>query len=103
MQAVEDSTIRNTIRDWHALHGEIFCPHTATAVHVLERLRGRAETGAWAVVATAHAAKFDSVVEPLIGAPVPVPAALAELLTRPSSAEPQRADYAALRERLAVP
>jgi threonine synthase len=103
VQAVEDSAIRNTIRNRHAHHGEVFCPHTATAVHVLECLRDRGETGAWAVVATAHAAKFDSIVEPLIAAPVPVPSALAELLARPSSAEPQRADYTALRERLAAP
>jgi threonine synthase len=36
------------------------------------------------IVATAHPAKFDEVVEPLISAPVPVPAALAELLALPS-------------------
>jgi threonine synthase len=36
-------------------------------------------------VSTAHAAKFESVVEPLIGETVPLPAALAEILHRPSS------------------
>jgi threonine synthase len=35
------------------------------------------------VVATAHPAKFEDVVEPLVGAPVPLPPALAELLARP--------------------
>jgi len=49
------------------------------------------------VAATAHPAKFDTVVEPLVGHPVPVPPALAELLTRPSRAEPLAADPDALR------
>jgi threonine synthase len=37
----------------------------------------------WVVVATAHPAKFEDVVEPLTGAPVPLPPALAELMARP--------------------
>jgi threonine synthase len=36
-------------------------------------------------LATAHAAKFREVVEPVIGAPVPLPQALAEALDRPRS------------------
>jgi hypothetical protein len=35
------------------------------------------------VVATAHPAKFEDVVEPLVGGPVAPPPALAELLDRP--------------------
>jgi threonine synthase len=35
------------------------------------------------IVATAHPAKFDEIVEPLIGARVPVPESLAEILARP--------------------
>jgi threonine synthase len=38
----------------------------------------------WVLVATAHPAKFNDIVEPLIGEPVPVPAALAALLDLPS-------------------
>ena len=38
----------------------------------------------WVIVATAHPAKFDEVVEPLISATVPVPPALVELLALPS-------------------
>ena len=34
-------------------------------------------------MATAHPAKFEDVVEPLVGAEVPMPPALAELMTRP--------------------
>jgi threonine synthase len=38
----------------------------------------------WVLVATAHPAKFDEIVEPLLGTRVPVPPALAELLELPS-------------------
>ena len=96
--AVDDVTIRATIASAHASGGELFCPHTATAVKVLQDLRAGGAKGDWAVVATAHPAKFEAVVEPLIGEAVPVPPALAALLQRPAHAEPLAADYAALRE-----
>jgi threonine synthase len=38
----------------------------------------------WVLVATAHPAKFNDIVEPLIGTAVPVPPALAALLALPS-------------------
>ena len=90
----------HTIREAPRRHGEVSCPHTATAVQVLEGLRAQGAAGDWAVAATAHPAKFESVVEPLIGHAVEPPPALAESLARPASAEPLQADYAALRERL---
>jgi len=102
-QAVSDATIRDTIAARYRDHGEVFCPHTATAVHVLEQLRASGSAAAnehWAVAATAHPAKFESVVEPLIGREVEVPPALAELLMRPAHAEPCAPEYAALREKL---
>ncbi len=101
--AVDDATIVDTIAARHRQFGEVFCPHTATAVQVLEQLRASGEAAAdehWAVAATAHPAKFESVVEPLIGREVPVPPALAELLKRPAHAEPCAPEYAALRNKL---
>jgi len=98
--SVDDAAIRATIAQRHAEHGEVFCPHTGTAVHVLQGLRNQGEGGDWAVAATAHPAKFESIVEPLVGGPVAVPPALADLLARPAHAEPMAAEYPALRERL---
>jgi len=95
--SVDDAAIRATIRERHKRYGEIFCPHTATAIHLLERLRGQGAEGDWSVVATAHPAKFDSIVEPLIGATVSVPPSLAALLARPAHADPLANEYAALR------
>ena len=95
--SVDDAAIRATIRERHKRYGEIFCPHTATAIHLLERLRAQGTEGDWSVVATAHPAKFDSIVEPLIGATVSVPPSLAALLARPAHADPLANEYAALR------
>lgn len=96
-ESVDDRTIEATISASHAHLGETICPHTATAVQVLQRLRARGETGDWCVVATAHPAKFPEVVEPLVGAPVPLPPALAAMLERPSRAEALAADEPALK------
>ncbi len=93
---VDDETIRSTIKRTLEHHNEIICPHTACGVEVLRRVRARGRKGTWIVAATAHPAKFDSIVEPLIGRAVPVPPALAELLSRPSRAEPLAANMTAL-------
>jgi threonine synthase len=91
-QSVSDEEIRGTIRTRFERYGETFCPHTATALHVLGRLRARGEEGEWAIVATAHPAKFEGVVEPLTRKAIDVPSSLAELLRRKSSAIPLAAD-----------
>lgn len=98
--AVDDGTIRDTIRAAPQRHGTVPCPHTATGLHLLERLREAGDSRSWAVVATAHPSKFESIVEPLVGHAVEPPPALAESLARPAFAEPLPADYATLRGRL---
>ena len=78
--AVSDAEIKNRITKVQSETGWVVCPHTATAFEVLERenLPGSI------CVATAHAAKFPEIVEPLIGASVPVPEALQTILDRPT-------------------
>jgi threonine synthase len=98
--AVDDATIRATISAAPERHGIVPCPHTACGLHVLETLRGQGDTRAWTVVATAHPAKFDGIVEPLVGHAVVLPPALAACLARPAHGEALAADDAALRERL---
>lgn len=94
--SVTDEAIGATIAAHARAHGEVFCPHTATAVQLLDRQRASGDRTPWTVVATAHPAKFDSVVEPLVGHAVDVPQALADMLSRPATAEPIPADTAAL-------
>jgi threonine synthase len=102
-EAVDDDEIRDEIRASRSRYGAPICPHTATAIRVLARRRERGDTRDYAVVATAHPAKFETVVEPLIGAKVDVPPALKVLLDRPARTEPLQPDYAALRVRLLTP
>ncbi len=98
--AVDDTTIRATIAAAPERHGIVPCPHTACGLHVLETLRAAGDTRPWTVVATAHPAKFDTIVEPLVGHAVELPPALAACLARPAHGETLAADDAALRERL---
>ncbi len=100
--AVDDATIRATIAAAPERHGIVPCPHTACGLHVLETLRAQGDTRPWTVVATAHPAKFDSIVEPLVGHAVAVPPALATCLARPAHGVALAADDAALCERLLI-
>jgi threonine synthase len=98
--SVDDATIRARIAGGESEHAQVWCPHTACAVEVYERLRRTGHGEPMLLVATAHPAKFDEVVEPLIGHAVAAPPALAELLARPSHSEPIAADAQALHKRL---
>lgn len=81
--SVDDIEIRATIRrDSHELE-QVWCPHTATAAKVYRRLLARGIRGDWVIVATAHPAKFNDIVEPQIGRSVDVPPSLARLLDLP--------------------
>ncbi|MFZ2234982.1 MAG: threonine synthase [Dokdonella sp.] len=97
-EVVDDDTIRATIRNADRDHAVALCPHSACALAVLRRLRAAGDRSDQAIVATAHAAKFEQVVEPLLGCSVAVPASLAELLDRSAKATPMAADYAAFRK-----
>ena len=99
-RAVSDPEIATTIATEYSRGGRTFCPHTATAVRFLRDLREQGRGGEWAVVATAHPAKFEAIVEPLIGESIPLPASLVAMLGRPSAAESLPADYPTLRSRL---
>ena len=98
--SVDDAAITDTLRRAPRRHGIVPCPHTATGLHVLETLRAGGDTRPWAVLATAHPAKFEGIVEPLVGHPVAPPPALAACLARPASAESLTTDYGALKARL---
>jgi threonine synthase len=90
--SINDEEIAHTIKDAAADTGEVWDPHTATAVFVRERLT----SPHWVIVATAHPAKFESIVEPLVGRPLDVPPCLATLLERPARFEEIEPTFAAL-------
>lgn len=86
---VDDEQIREQIAKDHARYGAVWCPHTATAFWVYDHLPQSRKIGrSWIVSATAHPAKFEGIVEPVIGRSVPVPLALVELLARPTASTP---------------
>lgn len=83
--AVDDAATSARIRSDYQRYGRVWCPHTAVAAEAyarlpaVERARGR-----WLLVATAHAAKFREIIEPLIGVSLPLPPNLARLFERAS-------------------
>jgi threonine synthase len=85
-ESIDEDAIRRRIRTALADWGKICCPHTAVAAEAFARLpEKRRRAGPWVLVATAHPAKFREIVEPLIGAEVPVPESLVRLLARPTA------------------
>jgi threonine synthase len=82
--SVDDATIRARIGEDFMQYGREWCPHTATAAEVYSRLSAAERRDhPWVVVATAHPAKFNDIVEPIIRKPVAVPHSLAQLLKLP--------------------
>ena len=99
--SVSDAQIRARIRAGYEQYGQIWCPHTATAAEAWELLTAaRRRERRWVLVATAHAAKFREIVEPLIGREVPMPQTLARLFARPVHCVEIDATLAALRAEL---
>ena len=96
--SVDDERIRRRIRREYSDSGAVLCPHTAAGVDACRELLAEAgaSAGDWVIAATAHPAKFETVVEPLIGTTVAPPPQLEELLSRPSSHVEIPAELAAL-------
>ena len=95
--SVNDEEIKVSIKQDYAAFGFATCPHTATATHTLRQLDADlVAQHDWILVATAHPAKFETIVEPIIGNAVPVPPELDELLSREARAQTIEPTLAAL-------
>lgn len=77
--SVDDTRIRQTIAATAKEMRYVCCPHTATAIHFRQQLPIENAI----IVATAHPAKFEETVKPLVG-DVTMPSSLANILTRPN-------------------
>ena len=84
--SVDDATIRLRIGEDFMHYGREWCPHTATAAELYSRLAPSERRRPWVLVATAHPAKFNEIVEPIIGKPVAIPESLDRLLRLPQRA-----------------
>lgn len=88
--SVDDETIEKTIKEVYIETGYVLCPHTATAERVR---RDHFANDPTIVVSTAHPAKFEQVVEPLLNTTVEIPDNLAVLLEKPTSFTPIGCDH----------
>ena len=98
--SVDDETIGARIKAGESGYGKVLCPHTACGMEMLEDQRRRGAGEDFCVVATAHPAKFDDVVEPLVGHAIEPPEALRLMLERKAVSEPIEPGAAALKARL---
>ena len=95
--SVTDAEIEASIRQDFADFGLATCPHTATASHTWRQLDEQlASEHDWILVGTAHPAKFETIVEPIIGEVVPLPPELEEILARPAHANTIKPDLESL-------
>ncbi|MBT8091074.1 MAG: threonine synthase [Gammaproteobacteria bacterium] len=95
--SVSDAEIETAIRQDYSEFGFATCPHTATATHTWRHLDDEvASAHDWILVGTAHPAKFETIVEPIIGEIVPLPPELAEILARPAHSITIEADLKSL-------
>lgn len=97
--SLDDEGTRATVRDL-AGRGYLADPHGAVACSVLKSRLRPGETGIF--LATAHPAKFQEALEPVLGREIPLPPALGRLLDRPLAAEGMANDAGALKRRLRV-
>jgi threonine synthase len=99
---VDDAAIRAQIAKDDTRFGRVWCPHTATGFWVYDHLPQNRRAGRpWYVCATAHPAKFDTIVEEIVGRHVPAPPSLEALLKRPARSMPLSARVDALADALA--
>lgn len=91
--SVSDEEIKETIKQTYKEDNYICCPHTATGIKTYHSLNNPKDT---IVVSTAHPAKFETIVEPLIEQMVEIPPSLKTLLDKESIYKEIGTDYHSL-------
>ena len=89
---VNDENIKETITEVFQKYHKAICPHTATAFYAWQQHPLEDAI----LVSTAHPAKFDDIVEPLIGQKVEVPQPLQEFFKRGEDHQVLEADLTKL-------
>ena len=95
---VSDEQTTATIGRVHQETGYLLDPHGAVAWWALEEYLREHPTEQGIFLETAHPVKFPEVVEPVIGATIPVPTAVRGLLSRVKQSVVLEPEYAALQE-----
>lgn len=94
----DDAHIVEQITSLAACTDYIVCPHTACGIYARKQLQSNED---WIVAATAHPAKFSSVVEPLLGHQIEKPEALLGIAARQSNKTTMQSDLVELQHILA--
>jgi threonine synthase len=79
VKSVNDEEIKKAIINCYTEFNYLICPHTATAYHRLSEVDLQKP---WVISATAHPAKFNEVIEPLLDCVIEVPESLQKLLQK---------------------
>lgn len=79
--SISDDDTKSTLVKVYNDHGYLFDPHGAVGYLALEQYLALHPGQSGMVLETAHPVKFYNVVEPVIGAPVPIPALVQEQLS----------------------
>ena len=84
--SVNDTEIRKEILSVFRRTSTIICPHTATAFSAFRSLPLSTRIHShWVLVSTAHPAKFENIVEPIIDTAIEIPKSLEDILHKPTS------------------
>lgn len=73
----DDEQIQKEIVSVFKETGKFICPHTATAFYARKQVSEKVN---WVIVSTAHPAKFETVVEPLVQEKIKVPSVIQKFL-----------------------
>lgn len=100
--SIDDRQTLDEVKHTYEKTGYILDPHTAVGVAAARKVRGFLRTNIpdFIVLATAHPAKFGSILEPLLGLKLPLPPALAAILERPKKSVGLPAEYEKLKNLL---
>ena len=83
---VEDAQINEEISSVFEKNNIAICPHTATAFNAFKNLPSSAlNQSHWVLVSTAHPAKFENIVEPIIDTKIEIPENLKTILNLKTS------------------
>jgi threonine synthase len=96
--SVTDEEIQNQIKTQYEKFGLIICPHTATGFHAYSGLKKEIVSDHhWIIVSTAHPAKFDNIVEPIINEKIVIPENLSAILDKESKFSEINSEFSSLK------
>ena len=97
--SVNDEEISHQIKKQHKESNLLICPHTATAFEAYDSLEGSEnKKHQWLIVSTAHPAKFENIVEPIVQKTIDIPKNLISILEKESSYEKIEPKFSSLKQ-----